>query len=100
MTLAYITCKNKKEAERISKHLLEKRIIACSNMMPMRSMYRWNSKIENANEMLIIAKTNDRNFNKIITETRKIHSYKLPCIVKIDSKASKDFENWAEKEMR
>ena len=100
MTLAYITCRDKKEAEKISRHLLKKRLIACSNMISIRSMFWWKKKIENANEMLIIAKTSGKNFGKLITETKKIHSYKVPCIVKIDSKASRDFENWAKKEIR
>jgi len=65
MTLVYITCKDEEEAVKISKHLLEKRLIACSNMHPIRSMYWWNSKIQDEREVVIIAKTLDKNYEKI-----------------------------------
>ena len=44
MTLIYITCKDEEEAVKISKHLLDKRLIACSNMYPIRSMFWWNNR--------------------------------------------------------
>ena len=99
MTIAYITCKDKKGAEKISRHLLKKRIIACSNILPANSLYWWNSKIVNEKEYIIIAKTNNKNFNKVVGEVKKIHSYQIPCILKIDAVANKKYENWANKEM-
>ena len=99
MTLAYITCRNKKEAEKISTHLLKKKLIACANIFPVKSMYWWKNKIAGENENVIIAKTSDKNFDKVISETKKIHSYKIPCILKINAKANKEYENWADGEL-
>ena len=100
MTLAYITCKDKNEAEKISMHLLKKRLIACANIFPIKSMYRWNNKIVNDNENAIIAKTNAKNFKKVVNAVKSIHSYEIPCILKIDASANKDYERWASKELR
>ena len=100
MTLVYITCKDKKEAEKISLHLLRKRLIACANIFPIKSMYWWEGKIENQNEVVIIAKTNNKNFKKAVNDVRKLHSYQIPCILKINASANKDYEDWAIKEMR
>ena len=100
MTLLYITCKDEKEAVNISKHLLEKRLIACSNMFPIKSMYWWQGKIENGSEVVIIAKTNNKNFAKAEREIKKLHSYKIPCILRIDAKANKEYADWAEQELR
>ena len=55
MTLIYITCKDEKEAVKISKHLLGKSLIACSNIHPIRSMYMWNKKLQDEKEFVIIA---------------------------------------------
>lgn len=99
MTIAYITCKDKKEAEKISRHLLKKRIIACSNILPANSLYWWNSKFVNEKECIIIAKTNNNNFGKVVAEVKKIHSYQIPCILKIGAVANKEYEKWANKEM-
>ena len=38
MILIYITCKDKEEAKKISKHLLEKKLIACTNMTPIETI--------------------------------------------------------------
>lgn len=100
MTLVYITCKDSKEAEDISIHLLKKRLIACANIFPIKSMYWWQGKIANDSENVIIAKTNNKNFKKIGIEVKKMHSYEIPCILKINATANKEYEAWANKELR
>ena len=100
MTLVYITCKDEKEAEKISMHLLKKRLIACSNVFPIKSMYWWGGKIANDNEYAIIAKTSNKNFKKVESEAKRLHSYGIPCILKINAKANKVYEDWANKEMK
>ena len=100
MTFAYIICKDAIEADKISFHLLKKRLIACANIFPVRSMYRWKKKIVNDAENVVIAKTNEKNFPRVVSEVKKIHSYKIPCILKLDSFANKEYTNWAEKEMK
>ena len=98
MTIVYITCRDEKEAVKISKYLLEKRLIACSNIHPIRSLYWWKGKIQDEKEYAIIAKTIDKNYNKIKKEVSKIHSYDVPCILKIDAEANESYEKWVEKE--
>ena len=100
MTLLYTTCKNKNEAEKISGHLLRKRLIACANIFPIKSMYWWNGRIASENEIAIIAKTNNKNFKKALSEIRRIHSYKIPCILKISAAANKEYNDWAGREMK
>ena len=95
MTLIYITCKDEKEAVKISKHLLEKRLIACSNMFPIRSIYFWKGKMQDNKEFAIMAKTKEKNYKKIKEEVSKLHSYDVPCILKIDAEANESYEKWA-----
>ncbi len=100
MTLVYITCKDKNEAEKISTHLLKEKIIACANIFPIKSIYWWQGKIVNDSENVIIAKTNNKNFKKVVKEVRKIHSYEIPCILRIKALSNKEYQQWANKEMR
>ena len=100
MTLLYITCKDKREAEKISSHLLKKRLVACSNMFPVQSMYRWNQKIVNSSEYAVLAKTNNKNYKKAVDEIKKIHSYEIPCILRIEAKANKEYEGWVNREVK
>ena len=100
MTLIYITCKDEEEAVKISKHLLDKKLIACSNMYPIRSMYRWQGEIQDEKEFVMMAKTKEKNFGKIKEEVKKIHSYDVPCILKIDAEANASYDKWVNEEVR
>ena len=100
MISVYITCKDKKEAIKISKDLLKKRLIACSNMFPIKSMYWWKKRIVNDNEVVILAKTTNKNYEKIKKEVKKLHSYDVPCILKFNIKANSEYEKWVKKETR
>ena len=100
MTLINITCKDKAEARKISLHLLKKKLIACSNFFPIRSMYMWQGKLQNEPEYAILAKTKKGKYEKIKEEVSKVHSYKVPCILKIDSEANLPYQKWVDEEVR
>lgn len=79
--IGLITCKDKPEAEKVVKHLLTKRLIACGNIISgIESHYWWKGKLESSNETLLLVKTVKEKTPKIIEETRKVHSYDLPAI--------------------
>ena len=99
MTLVYITCKDNNEAENISMHLLKKRLIACANVFPIKSMYWWKGKIEAQKEVVVIAKTLEKNYKKIEKEVSKLHSYEVPCILRIDAEANESYDKWVNKEV-
>ena len=92
----YITTSNKKEAERIAKKLLNKKLIACANVISnVSSYFVWNKKVQNSKEIIICGKTTSKNQTKIIQEVKKIHSYSVPCIIFFNiKKGNKDFLKW------
>jgi periplasmic divalent cation tolerance protein len=94
----YVTNPNKKVAKKIAMHLLRKRLVACANIFPIESAYWWKGKIENVKEIVLILKTKKENFNKIKNEIKKIHPYSIPCIIKFDVEANKEYEKWIKKE--
>ena len=100
MILIYITCKDEEEAVKISKYLLDKKLIACSNMHHIRSMYWWNSKIQDEKEFVIIAKTKEKNYEKIKEEVKKLHSYDVPCILKLNAEANESYDKWVDEEVQ
>jgi periplasmic divalent cation tolerance protein len=101
MVFIYITCKNKKEAKKIGLVLVKKRLAACCNIFPIESIYWWGNKIVKDKEIVLIVKTLKKNFKKIEKEVKRLHSYKTPCILEIPiTRASKDFLNWLEKEVK
>lgn len=96
----YITNPTKKEAKKIARYLLKRRLIACANIFPINSLYWWEGKIVDNNEFVLIVKTTKNNFGKVKKEVEKIHSYKIPCIIKIPGIANKKFFNWIKKEIK
>jgi periplasmic divalent cation tolerance protein len=101
MIVIYIACKDKSQASKISRVLLEKRLIACVNIFPSKSMYWWENKIQEENEYIIIAKTLKNKFKKIIEQVKKLHSYKIPLIEQWDIDAvDKKYLDWLKKEVK
>ena len=97
MILIYITCKDRKEAKTISKALLEKKLVACANIHQIESMYWWQGKIQEGTEAVIIAKTNENNYEKVKQEVKKLHSYDTPCIIKLNAEANKEYSDWVDR---
>ncbi len=101
MIFIYITCQNKKEAEKIGKYLLNKKLVACINIFPIESFYWWKGKIEKSKEFVLILKTLENKYNKILKEVEKLHSYTIPFIGQIKiSKVNKKYLNWLKNEIR
>ena len=92
----YITAPNKKEAERIAKKLLDKKLIACANVIGnVNSYFVWKNKVENSKEIIICGKTVSKNQTKIIQIVKSLHSYSVPCVIFFDIKnGNKDFLQW------
>jgi len=92
----YIIASNKKEAEKIATKLLDKKLIACANVISnVNSYFVWKNKVQNSKEIIICGKTISKNQKKIIKEVKKLHSYSVPCIIFFDIKnGNKDFLKW------
>lgn len=72
----FLTCVNNEEADKISKTLLEKKLIYCAKRFPVSSSFLWEGKIDKAEEVLLIMDSIEENFEKIKKEVAKLHSYK------------------------
>ena len=92
----YITTTNKKEAEQIAKKLLDKKLIACANVISnVRSYFVWKNKVQNSKEIIICGKTTSKNQKKIIQAVKSLHSYSVPCVIFLDiTNGNKDFLKW------
>ncbi len=60
--LAYITCKNNKEANQIASKLINNNLIACANIISnVQSIFKWKNKLTKNKETILIAKTKNQN---------------------------------------
>ncbi len=99
--LIYITTVNLDEARRIGRTLVEKRLAACANIIPIvQSIYWWKEKIYDEEEALMFVKTTKERVEEVIAEVKKLHSYEVPAIDVLDiSAGNPDYLNWISKEV-
>ena len=76
------TCDSQKQAKTIAHRLVERKLAACVNIVPgATSVYRWQDKIEESAEYLLLIKSSRPLFEKLSQELSAIHSYQIPeCI--------------------
>ncbi len=76
------TAGSQEEARKIARTLVERRLAACVNIIPqVESIYRWQGKVEDAHEWLLLIKTTNAAFERVRDAIRELHSYDLPeCI--------------------
>ncbi len=104
MILVYITCESEKQAKEIGRHLLEKRMCACVNIFPnMHPMFWWppkENKIDESEEVVLIAKTIESKYQALEDEIYKIHTYETPCVFSIPvTHVAKKYYEWIKGEL-
>jgi|SRR5579863_2463609 periplasmic divalent cation tolerance protein len=90
------TCGSEEEAERISRYLVEHMLAACVNIVPrIKSVYRWQGKVESSDEWLLLIKTTVEKFPGVRDAIRSLHSYELPeCISIAIDDGSAEYLAW------
>jgi periplasmic divalent cation tolerance protein len=100
--IVLVTAANREEAEKISKALLNERLIACANIIgPAHSLFWWNEKIESIEEYLLLMKTRIDMFEKLVEKVKRLHSYEVPEIIAIPIiKGLKPYLEWLNNSLR
>jgi periplasmic divalent cation tolerance protein len=71
-------------ARAVARHLVSVRLAACINILaPCRSVYRWQGRIEEAEEVPMLIKTNSECYAALEAAIREKHPYELPEIVAV-----------------
>ena len=78
----FITVCDKKEAKLIAGRLVENKLVACVNIIDkIESLFWWKGKVDQAKEVLLIAKSKKEKLGKIIKLVKLSHSYEVPEII-------------------
>jgi periplasmic divalent cation tolerance protein len=78
----FCTCRDKDEARRIARDLVEARFAACVNIVPsVESIYRWQGDVEAAEEALLVIKTVRERLPGLQERILHLHSYDTPEII-------------------
>jgi periplasmic divalent cation tolerance protein len=96
VVFCYTTAPEWTEAEILAQTLVEKKLIACANLIPqMTSIYEWQGQITKSHETVILLKTRKSLWEPLRIALTERHPYKTPCLVEIPiDRIHKPFETW------
>jgi periplasmic divalent cation tolerance protein len=75
------TAPTREEAAKIARLLIEEKLAACVQLLPIESFYVWQGKTQNEAETLLLIKTRSALFEPAIARIKAVHSYSVPEIV-------------------
>ena len=95
MVFLYITCKDRDEAKRIGKELVERKLAGCVNITPIESIYREDGATREVEEAALLVKTIDAKVQQVEDTVRELHSYEVPCIASFSlHRLNHEYKNW------
>jgi periplasmic divalent cation tolerance protein len=84
--LVYCSCPDAARADTIAAALVEERLVACVTALPgARSTYRWQGRVEQAQEVLLMIKTARERLDALTTRIRALHPYELPEVIAVEA---------------
>ncbi len=95
------TSAEKEEARRIAQALLNARLAACIQIVPIESHYRWEEKLEESTEYRLEIKTRSSHFGAIEALINDLHSYEVPEILLMPIVDGTDsYLRWVDQELQ
>lgn len=80
--IAFCTFPDENVARKIVTEIVDLRLAACGNIVPaLQSIYRWQGKVESANEVLGIFKLSRGAYAQFEDRLRALHPYDVPEII-------------------
>lgn len=94
--VVFITAPGEEEAAKISHALVEASLAGCVNIVKgIRSIYRWQGKVEDEGEVLMIAKTRREFFEPLLKKVKELHPYAVPEVIAFPIiEGSAEYLNW------
>ena len=96
--IVFTTFANEADAARVTRVLVEERLIACANLLPgARSIYRWEQGVRDESEIVVLMKTRKQDWTALLSRLHDLHPYTTPeCVaVRIAAGAPK-YMAWLE----
>lgn len=82
--LVLTTLPNSDAAVELARTLVGERLAACANILPaVRSVYRWQGKVQDENEILVLFKTRQEHFERLKQRILELHPYEVPEVLGI-----------------
>jgi uncharacterized protein involved in tolerance to divalent cations/ADP-ribose pyrophosphatase YjhB (NUDIX family) len=99
--VVYVTAGSADEADRLARSLVDERLAACVNRIKsVQSVYRWQGKVEQSEEELLIIKTSRDRFAALEKRVRELHSYSVPEVIALPViEGSSNYLKWLKEQV-
>ena len=99
--VVYVTAGSADEADRLARSLVDDRFAACVNRIKsVQSVYRWQGKVEQSEEELLIIKTSRDRFAALEKRVRELHSYSVPEVIALPViEGSSNYLKWLKEQV-
>lgn len=99
--VVYVTVGSSDEGDRLARALVGERLAACVNRVrQVQSTYRWQGKVEQSEEELLIIKTRRKLFGRLQKRVQELHSYSVPEIIALPIlEGSESYLKWLGEEL-
>lgn len=96
-----ITVPDKKTARRITEAILKDRLAACVNIVDkVSSFFWWQGKIDSAQELLLVVKTQKKKLAALVKKVKSLHGYSVPEIIALPiSKGYLPYLKWIDESL-
>lgn len=80
--LCLSACPNQETAAHIARTLVDEQLAACVSILPgVQSVYRWQGRVEQANEVLLLIKSTHERMNEMSSRLTALHPYDVPEVL-------------------
>jgi periplasmic divalent cation tolerance protein len=99
--LLYLTVSNSEAGRALARRMVEERLAACAHLLPAgQSFYRWQGKLMEEAEQIVIAKTCADIADQAIARIAEWHEYEVPCVLALPIEAGhQPFLRWIDGEV-
>lgn len=87
-------------AEALALALLERRLVACVSLLPVRSLYRWQGTLERSEEVQLLLKTTPQGLEALRSAVGELHSYETPEWIQWPATSGGAYGDWCAREVR
>lgn len=94
IALVYITHETKKHACIFGQQIVERKLAACYNVFPIKSMFWWNQALESTDEWVTLLKTSKDSLPLLREAAQQLHPYQVPCIMSWEVEVNDEYGKW------
>jgi len=98
--VVFVTASSSAQARRIARRLLQSKLAACVNMVPIESMFLWKGEIQEEEEVLMVIKTRAEAFDDLMNAVKGMHTYDTPEVIGMPVVlGSREYLKWIDDEV-